>query len=495
MANDKDIEIKGKVDIDLSDTKEQVLDFTSQISNLDKEINKLQNTLAKQARQMEIWANKEVKNKKGEVTKPLGEIPQKAKNNFENTKTNLFGVIQKRNELYAQQVIYASKKGTPRTQSELQKYIEKEKRETEKAMNQSYSGGGSFSNKIGENKRQAKLGAIAKTSDYSNEIQKQVADLFDSVIEESKKQNEKTYQSYLKSYTQSRKKEEAELRELKPGGENGEYKPRQLSRIKLTPEQSQEVQQMARKDANNRSPVINANMGASYINKWFSSLNENIGVSGREKGLFDEIAKVFGKHAPKVQKALEQYVLVLDSQEKILLSNIEIGQKEAEENRAKPFRIKTEYNYTSDYEEYTPSSKSLVQPFYLLKDYNGRENETRFIKHLEDNIDVKNWFKNGSHGKDSFCIKYFKTDEQVFDGFYPDWIVLYKNGDIGIFDTKKGNTGVKESQTTRDKAKALHEKIDWLNHNSKLHYIGGILELDSAEWKNTSINLFNSKEN
>ena len=136
-----------------------------------------------------------------------------------------------------------------------------------------------------------------------------------------------------------------------------------------------------------------------------------------------------------------------------------------------------------------------IQSFYLLKDYNGRENETRFIKHLEDNIDVKNWFKNGSHGKDSFCIKYFKTDEQVFDGFYPDWIVLYKNGDIGIFDTKKGNTGVKESQTTRDKAKALHEKIDWLNHNSKLHYIGGILELDSAEWKNTSINLFNSKEN
>ena len=64
MANDKEIEIKGKVDIDLSDTKEQVSDFTLQISNLDKEINKLQNTLAKQAKQIEIWANKEVKNKK-----------------------------------------------------------------------------------------------------------------------------------------------------------------------------------------------------------------------------------------------------------------------------------------------------------------------------------------------------------------------------------------------------------------------------------------------
>ena len=329
MANDKEIEIKGKVDIDLSDTKEQVLDFTSQISNLDKEINKLQNTLAKQARQMEIWTNKEVKNKKGKVTKPLGEIPKKAKNNFENTKTNLFGVIQKRNELYAQQVI-SSGGNTPRTQSELRKYIEKEKIKTENAMNQSYSGGSSFSDKTEENKRIAKLGAVAKTNEYSKEIQNQIADLFDSVIEESKKQNEKTYQSYLKSYTQSRKKEEAELRELKPGGENGEYKPRQLSRIKLTPEQTQEVQQMARKDANNRSPILNANMGANYINKWFSSLNENVGVSEREKDLYNEVANVFGKYAPQVQKALKQYVLVLDSQEKLLLKKIKTGEKEAE---------------------------------------------------------------------------------------------------------------------------------------------------------------------
>ena len=114
MANDKEIEIKGKVDIDLSDTKEQVSDFTLQISNLDKEINKLQNTLAKQAKQIEIWANKEVKNKKGEITKPIGEVPQRAKTNFENTKRNLFGTIQKRNELSAKYAI-SSGGNAPRT--------------------------------------------------------------------------------------------------------------------------------------------------------------------------------------------------------------------------------------------------------------------------------------------------------------------------------------------------------------------------------------------
>ena len=57
---------------------------------------------------------------------------------------------------------------------------------------------------------------------------------------------------------------------------------------------------MARKDANNRSPILNANMGANYINKWFSSLNENVGVSEREKDLYNEVANVFGKYAPQV---------------------------------------------------------------------------------------------------------------------------------------------------------------------------------------------------
>lgn len=161
-------------------------------------------------------------------------------------------------------------------------------------------------------------------------------------------------------------------------------------------------------------------------------------------------------------------------------------QREADENRSKPFRIKTEYNYTDDYEEFKPADKSFVQPFYLLKKYNGRDNETRFISYLEGNPEVKNWFKNGSNGKESFSIKYFNSVEDSFDGFYPDWIVVYKNGDIGIFDTKSGFTGWKKSQETRDKAKALHEKIGWLNQTSKIHYDGGIIELIDGIWKITS---------
>lgn len=161
-------------------------------------------------------------------------------------------------------------------------------------------------------------------------------------------------------------------------------------------------------------------------------------------------------------------------------------QKEADENRSKPFRIKTEYNYTNDYDVFSSASKSYVQPFYLLKNYSGRDNEVRFIEYLEGNPEVENWFKNGSSGKESFCIKYFNTVENSYDGFYPDWIVVYKNGDIGIFDTKSGFTGWNKSPETRDKAKALREKINWLNQNSKIHYEGGIFERIGGQWKITS---------
>ena len=220
----------------------------------------------------------------------------------------------------------------------------------------------------------------------------------------------------------------------------------------------------------------------SAIQQWVRDLNMPESLSMEQ--WYRIIVKDFNKDGNSsikrgILKAIEDYLPI---RKKFL----DEKQKEADENRSKPFRIKTEYNYTDDYEVYKLSAHSFVQPFYILKDYRGKENETRFIDYLEGNPDVKNWFKNGSNGKESFCIKYYNSVEDTYDGFYPDWIVVYKNGDIGIYDTKSGFTGWKQSQETRDKAKALHEKIDWLNQNSKIHYKGGIIELVDGVWEITS---------
>ena len=117
--------------------------------------------------------------------------------------------------------------------------------------------------------------------------------------------------------------------------------------------------------------------------------------------------------------------------------------------------------------------------FYAQK---GRGNETAFIRYWENDQNVEYWYKNGSCGKDDFSIIYYSTIENTKKLFYPDWIVIYQNGDIGIFDTKSGNTSVQESQDTRDKLNALAEFVENLNRVSQKHYIAGIMEPHAGTW-------------
>lgn len=83
-------------------------------------------------------------------------------------------------------------------------------------------------------------------------------------------------------------------------------------------------------------------------------------------------------------------------------------------------------------------------------------------------------------------IKYFDSAKQKDRLFLPDWIVLYKNGRIGIFDTKSGIIGVKESVETQDKLKGLRKRIEELNQKSSYEYFGGIYEPEGLNnWKLT----------
>lgn len=176
-----------------------------------------------------------------------------------------------------------------------------------------------------------------------------------------------------------------------------------------------------------------------------------------------------------IVKALDDYLPELARQ-----------RKEREENKLKvnePLKIKTTIAFDeTKYEIYEDAKKSYQKPFYLLKEYHGRGNETAFIRYLENDQNVEYWYKNGSCGKDDFSIIYYSTIENTKKLFYPDWIVIYQNGDIGIFDTKSGNTSVQESQDTRDKLNALAEFVENLNRVSQKHYIAGIMEPHAGTW-------------
>jgi type III restriction enzyme len=131
-----------------------------------------------------------------------------------------------------------------------------------------------------------------------------------------------------------------------------------------------------------------------------------------------------------------------------------------------------------------PQKLCVLDELFILKDYSGKKNETEFIKYIDSkNKDIEWWFKNGNKGQDYFAIKYFDTTENKEALFYPDWIILFKDGRMGIFDTKKDETAVR--QETIDKAKSLALKIEKLGKN----FVGGIVVFENGVW------YYNNSEN
>lgn len=173
------------------------------------------------------------------------------------------------------------------------------------------------------------------------------------------------------------------------------------------------------------------------------------------------IDKCFATYKPLLEKQLQQ-------------------KKEKESQKKLVFKIKTKYSYTDEYKSF-PVSKSIVHDFRLPEKYSGRDNETDFIKYIEGFYDkIEWWFKNGT-GKDALGFKY--TDNQTGKErlFYPDWIILFRDNRIGIFDTKGGITA--KSPETKDKAEELQRRIHILNTTSKQYkYIGGIVEKRDLKW-------------
>ena len=79
-------------------------------------------------------------------------------------------------------------------------------------------------------------------------------------------------------------------------------------------------------------------------------------------------------------------------------------------------------------------------------------------KIIDSDTNVKWWFKNGVNKVEYFGVKYFFPANRI-KSFYPDYVVQYVDGTIGVFETKsKGDDenlgGFNEK--TKQKAEALY---------------------------------------
>ncbi len=198
----------------------------------------------------------------------------------------------------------------------------------------------------------------------------------------------------------------------------------------------------------------------SALRVWFKGI-----LAGTESGyyyrlfVYDLLIKgANSTFRPAITKALKNYRPILNK----LLKEKE---KRVEHAQVPIFRIKDVYAYTDDYEKVN-QNRCILDKCYIEKDYSGKQNEKAFIDFIDNNKEVYWWFKNGDQGRDYFALNYFNTTDKARKLFYPDWIVRFHDGRIGIFDTKTGGT-----LNTEGRAKGLATKLEELGGK----YIGGIV--------------------
>ena len=141
----------------------------------------------------------------------------------------------------------------------------------------------------------------------------------------------------------------------------------------------------------------------------------------------------------------------------------------------KQWEIPKEIIYGDAYEKHNVS-KSAFTPFFMLK--KTSDPEKKFISLLEKSPKVVWWYKNGESESKYFAVPYKK--EGKLAPFYVDFIVLFTDGTIGLYDPKSG--------FTIDEAKAGKNDglLDYIQHQkrAKKKIKGGIVALaDPGGWK------------
>jgi len=110
-------------------------------------------------------------------------------------------------------------------------------------------------------------------------------------------------------------------------------------------------------------------------------------------------------------------------------------------------------------------TKKSIYTKDCIKDFN--KTERRFVALLETMPSVAYWYRNGSRG-DYFRVPYKK--ENVVREFYPDFVVVYSDDQIGIYDTKSEMTA--SDGEAKDKAEYLYTYCD------KFGFKNGLIKIE-----------------
>ena len=154
---------------------------------------------------------------------------------------------------------------------------------------------------------------------------------------------------------------------------------------------------------------------------------------------------------------------------------------ETRQEQHNTFRIPSEQEFGQNYEE-CPMDKHVLQPYYRPKKTSNQSYETEiaFENLLNASDKISWWYRNKEGESKYFAVIYElsnprKNNEIEKRAFYPDYIVKFADGRIGIYDTKSGSTTT--SPETIAKLKALSDYIETHNAGTKLNLTGGIIDV------------------
>lgn len=168
-----------------------------------------------------------------------------------------------------------------------------------------------------------------------------------------------------------------------------------------------------------------------------------------------------------VSKAIDEYKSVKDK---------EVREKVAASERFYEFDLPEEQFFN----EHTDELISTIAPYAYDKCYLGTdrsEPEQHFEKFLDSNAThISWWWKNGENKQDYFGIRYEYSDG--VNTFYPDYIIRFSDGSIGIFEVKH-KTDREGQTTTKAKAEALQA---WIASQNRKDLFGGIAIEHNGGW-------------
>lgn len=159
---------------------------------------------------------------------------------------------------------------------------------------------------------------------------------------------------------------------------------------------------------------------------------------------------------------IQHFINVIDATKEEYI--LETKKRESKLQELNDWELPELLNFGGDYSE-LEVAKSALLPFY----YDNRwQTEKAFIAVIDKSKQVDWWFKNGDRDSTFFAVPYIENREEK--PFYVDFIIRFKDGTIGLYDTKGGRT-IKDA---KEKSDGLQDYIEAQNKKGK-KMVGGIV--------------------